>query len=202
MSRSDDWEERYRAGHTPWNTGRPDFNLTKMVTERPIPECKALEIGCGTGDNAMWLARSNFSVTATDISEMAIQQAKDKATAEGVECSFLVMDFMIKDIPGAPFQFVFDRGCFHSYRTGEERRSFAERVAQHLDTNGLWLSLIGSADGPAQEMGPPRLTARDVVGTVEPFLEVIFLASGHFDADRAEPPRAWVCLAQKRDKQA
>lgn len=49
MTEQNHWEERYRTGSTPWDTGRPDFNLTDMVTKRPIRSCRALEIGCGTG---------------------------------------------------------------------------------------------------------------------------------------------------------
>lgn len=49
MSDQNGWEGRYRAGSTPWDVGRPDFNLIDMVLQRPIAGCRALEIGCGTG---------------------------------------------------------------------------------------------------------------------------------------------------------
>jgi hypothetical protein len=49
MSDQNRWEERYRTGSTPWDIGRPDFNLTNMVTKRPIGNCRALEIGWSLG---------------------------------------------------------------------------------------------------------------------------------------------------------
>jgi SAM-dependent methyltransferase len=199
MSDQERWEERYRTGSTPWDIGRPDFNLTDMVTERPIRNRKALEIGCGTGSNAVWLAQQNFSVTATDVSDIAIQKAKERASDAGVKCVFLVSDFLNDEIPGAPFGFVFDRGCFHSFDSDEERKQLAENVALHLEKAGLWLSLVGSTDGPPREVGPPQRSARDIVIAVEPYFEILSLSSSHFDSESLEPPRAWVCLMRKRE---
>jgi len=199
MSDQERWEERYRTGSTPLDIGRPDFNLTDMVTERPIRDCKALEIGCGTGSNAVWLAQQNFLVTATDVSEIAIQKAKERASDAGVKCVFLVSDFLNDEIPGAPFGFVFDRGCFHSFDSDEERKQLAENVAFHLEKEGLWLSLVGSTDGPPREVGPPQRSARDIVIAVEPYFEILSLSSSHFDSESLEPPRNWVCLMRKRE---
>ena len=199
MSDQERWEERYRTGSTPWDIGRPDFNLTDMVTEKPIRDCNALEIGCGTGSNAVWLAQQNFSVTASDVSDIAIQKAKERASDAGVKCVFLVSDFLNDEISGAPFGLVFDRGCYHSFDSDEERKQLAENVAFHLEKEGLWLSLVGSTDGPPREVGPPQRSARDIVIAVEPYFEILSLSSSHFDSESLEPPRNWVCLMRKRE---
>jgi len=200
MSEHNRWQERYRTGSTPWDIGRPDFNLADMVTRRPIRNCKILEIGCGTGDNAVWLAQHNFIVAGTDVSEVAIQKAREKASNAKVSCAFFVTDFLNYEVPGAPFGFVFDRGCFHSFDSDEERDGFAENVAFHLEKGGLWLSIIGSADDPPRDHGPPQRTAKDIVAPVEPYFEILSLYSSHFDSNRPRPPRAWVCLMRKRNK--
>jgi hypothetical protein len=148
----------------------------------------------------VWLAQKGFSVTGIDVSEQAIRQAGQRAAKAGAECGFLVGDFMVDAVPGAPFRFIFDRGCFHSYRTDEGRRVFAERVWQYVDEEGLWLSLMGSADDPPRQHGPPMLTAREIVVAVEPYFELLSLTSGHFDSDRSIAPRAWVCLMRRRDE--
>ncbi|SFG09286.1 Tellurite resistance protein TehB [Desulfotomaculum arcticum] len=49
------YKKRYKAGDTPWEIGKPDFNLIQTVTTMAIKPCKALDIGCGTGDNSIWL---------------------------------------------------------------------------------------------------------------------------------------------------
>jgi hypothetical protein len=50
------YRERYKSEDTPWDVGRPDFNVIEVVTTKPILSCKALDIVYGTGDNSIWLA--------------------------------------------------------------------------------------------------------------------------------------------------
>lgn len=57
------FEEYYRTGDTPWDIGKADFNLVHAVTTMPIATCKTLDIGCGTGDSAIWLAQQHFEVS-------------------------------------------------------------------------------------------------------------------------------------------
>ncbi len=193
------FEERYKTGDTPWDHGTPDINLIDMVIQRPISKCKALDIGCGTGDNAIWLAQQHFVVTGCDISPTAIEKAKEKVSTSNVNCSFIVADFLNNGIPGSPFGFVFDRGCLHSVDSDEERRLFAENVASNLEEGGLWLTLAGNADEQVREIGPPQLTARELVTAVEPYCEIISLAASHFGSNQPNPPQAWVCLMRKRE---
>jgi len=199
MSVNKRFKERYKAGNTPWDIGKPDFNLIETVTKIPIKSCKALDIGCGTGDNSIWLAQKQFQVTGTDVSEIAIEKAKDKALKSNVKCKLLVVDFFKSRIEGAPFGFVFDRGCFHTFDSNKERKTFAKNVASNLEKNGLWLSLIGSADERRQGPGPPQRTANDIVAAVKPYFEIFSLFSSHFESNRQNPPKCWVCLMQKRD---
>ena len=199
MSVEDRFKKRYKTGDTPWDIGKPDFNLIETVTKTPIKNYKALDIGCGTGDNSIWLAQNHFQVTGTDISEIAIKKAREKASKSDVKCTFFVVDFLINQIEGAPFGFVFDRGCFHTFDSNKERKSFGKNVASNLEKDGLWLSLIGSADERRQGPGPPQRTANDIVAAVEPYFKILSLTSSHFDSNRQNPPRCWVCLMQKRD---
>jgi SAM-dependent methyltransferase len=157
-----------------------------------------LELGCGTGDNAIWLSQQNFQVVGIDASEAAIERAKSKAGKTHVECEFIVSDIMTSRIEGTPFDFAFDRGCFHTLGSDRERRRFAEIVRGTLGREGLWLSLIGNADEHREGPGPPQRTARDIVNVVEPYFEILSLVSGSFGSNRPHPPRAWVCLMRRR----
>lgn len=192
------FEERYRTGDTPWDHGMPDANLLDMVMQRPIPKCKALDVGCGTGGNATWLAQQGFLVTGCDIASTAIEKAREKAALSNIACFFVIADFLHEEILGSPFGFVFDRGCLHSADTAEERRRVAETVAFHLEEGGLWLSLVGNADGQVREVGPPTLTAGNLIDAVESNFEIISLTAGYFGSDEPDPPEAWVCLMRKR----
>jgi SAM-dependent methyltransferase len=198
MMAEERFKKRYESGDTPWDIGKPDFNLIQTVTTMAIEPCTALDIGCGTGDNSIWLCQKNFQVIGIDISEIAIQKAIEKASKANIKCTFIVIDFLTNKVEGGPFGFVFDRGCFHSLNSDEERQGFAENVADHLKKDGLWLSLVGNADEPRHGPGPPRRTARDIVNSVEPYFEILSLLSSCFGSNRPDPPRAWVCLMRKR----
>ncbi len=198
MTVEEDYRARYQSGDFPWDVGRVDFNLIDVVTQKPIPSCKALDIGCGTGDNSIWLARNGFEVTGTDSSEIALAKAEEKASKACVRCVFRRIDFLKNAVEGAPFDFVFDRGCFHSFSSEKDRRRFAQNVAAHLSEAGLWLTLVGNADEPRRGPGPPQRTAGEIVSAVEAYFEILSLQSSIFESNRPNPPRAWRCLMQKR----
>ena len=88
------WEERYEKGETPWDTGRPSSELQRMVAEDAVAPCRAVELGCGTGTNAVWLARQGFDVTAIDLSTRAVERARRRAEAAGVAVRFLTADVL------------------------------------------------------------------------------------------------------------
>lgn len=192
------FKERYKTGNTPWDNGKPDFNLIQTVTTMDIKPCNVLEIGCGTGNNSIWLAQNNFNVVGIDASEIAIQKAIEKASKANVNCTFIETSFHNEKIEGSPFGFIFDRGCFHVFISEQERKVFAENVSANLENGCLWLSIIGNADEQRNHPGPPQRTARDIVNSVEPYFEILSLISSHFESDRPNPPRAWVCLMRKR----
>jgi len=200
MPNEDHFQQMYKEGHTPWDIGEADFNLIEVVTQKPIPACRALDIGCGTGDNSIWLAGNGFRVVGTDASDIAIGKAKEKASNARVECALLTADFLKDRIGGGPFGFVFDRGCFHAFGSEKDRIKFAQNVAAHLDDGGLWLTLVGNADEKRKGPGPPQRTAGDIIRAVEPYFEILSLVSTHFGSHRPDPPKAWRGLLKKRDK--
>src|SRR5690242_10320902 len=88
------WNERYEKGDTPWETGQPSSELQRVVAEVSIKPCRAVELGCGTGASAVWLAQQGFDVTAIDLSGLAIEQARRRADEAGVRVNFLVADVL------------------------------------------------------------------------------------------------------------
>jgi SAM-dependent methyltransferase len=199
MSIEKRFRERYKSGDTPWDAGQPDFNLIETVTEKHISSCKALDVGCGTGDNYIWLARNGFSVIGTDVSDIAIEKAKEKASKANVKCDFKLVDFLRNQIEGGPFEFIFDRGCFHSFDFEGDRQRIAKNVAIHLEETGLWLTIAGNADEDRQGPGPPQRSAKDIVLAVEPYFEILSLQSTYFGSKSPNPPKAWKCLMRKRE---
>jgi SAM-dependent methyltransferase len=188
------WDESYAAGELPWDTGEPEPLLVDFVTSGRIQPARTLEIGAGTGTNSIWLAERGFDVLGVDVAPIAVEQAKRKLIGRDLPCRFAALDFLAA-APEGSFGFVFDRGCFHVFDEPEERARFAAQVAAALVPGGLWLSLIGSTDGPPREVGPPRRSAREVTLALEPALEIVELRTAEF---RGHGAKAWFCLARSR----
>lgn len=193
------WQERYLSGDLPWDNGNPDHNLVRVIDAFHIGPCRALEIGCGTGTNAIWLAQHGFGVTAIDLAAEAIEQARAKAETAGADIRLATCNILTDPPPGGPYGFVFDRGCFHSFDETAERDVFAARVHACLNTGGHWLTLMGSTDGPPRDMGPPRLSCRQFASVLEPLFEILELRTSVFDPDVPDSPRSWACLMRKRE---
>jgi len=189
------WNDSYASGEPPpWDTGMADPMLVEIVESHVVAPGRTLEVGCGTGSNAIYLAQHGFDVVGIDISPLAIEKARDNAHGR---CRFETVDFLSEATPGGPFEFVFDRGCFHVFDKARERTRFAEKVAAALVEDGLWVSLIGSTEGARRDQGPPRRSARDVMNAIEPSLEIVLLRSTEFTVDE-EQLKSWFCLSRKR----
>ena len=189
------WNESYAAGELPWDTGEPEPLLVEFVTSGLIRPTLALEIGAGTGTNAIWLAERGFDVLGVDVAPLAVERAIAKLESRDLRCRFAALDFLAASPPQGPFQFVFDRGCFHVFDEPEDRARFAARVAAALAPGGLWLSLIGSTEGPPREVGPPRRSAREITMAVEPALEIVEFRAATF---HSHDVKAWFCLSRRR----
>ncbi|MEZ4225901.1 MAG: class I SAM-dependent methyltransferase [Polyangiaceae bacterium] len=198
MRTRDDWDERYREPRPPWDVGVPDEHLVELVTKGRIGVGRALEIGCGTGTNARWLAEQGFDVVALDLAPLAIDKARAAGAPKAGSVALHCLDFLNEEVPGGPFDFVFDRGCFHVFDHDRERGEFAARVAELLRPDGLWLSLIGSTEGAPRDVGPPRRSARDIMHAIEPELAIIELRASRFGVNAPESPHAWMCLCTRR----
>lgn len=193
-----DWEATYREADLPWDTGTPDPHLVDFVGRGHLASGKALEVGCGTGTNCLWLAEQGFEVLGVDISPTAIQLAESKAGG-APRVRFAALDFLEQDVPDGPYDLVFDRGCFHVFDDAADRALFAERVARAVAPDGLWVSVIGSTEGPERDHGPPRRTARDVTNAIEPVLRIDELRAIELHANIPSPAAAWFCVARARE---
>ena len=187
------WNNRYRTGDTPWHHESHAEFLEAALDDLTITSGRALDLGCGLGRNAYFLARRGFSVLGVDLSEVAIAGAI-AGCPHDLDVSFAVADVLQPPIPGGPFSFVFDFGCVHVFGEPAVRQQVAANVAQVMEPGGIWVSWWGSADGPPGTDGPPRRTAGDIVSAVEPVFSVLRLARGEYRPGIY----AWECVFQKR----
>lgn len=198
MSEQDDWNERYREGDLPWDTGRPSSELQRVLSEHNIAPCRALDIGCGTGTNSVWLGSQGFDVTGIDLAPLAIERAQQRAKEAGVPAHFAVADVLQLPDLGAPFEFFFDRGCYHAVRRNGSK-SYAPAVARHLAPGARGLILTGNAHEP-HEPGPPVVSEEEIRNELGDLFQILELKEFRFDEAPGVPVRflGWSCLVQKR----
>lgn len=189
------WDDHYAEGPLPWDTGVPDPTLVESLGH--LPRGRALEIGCGTGTNAVYLASQGYEVVGVDFAPRAVARARARAAGAGLPVAFHEVDIQRDALPGGGFDLVFDRGCLHVFDTPDERARFAEQVASALAPGGQWLSLAGSTEGPVRDGGPPRRSALDLVAAIEPHLEILDLRRLSFDV-MGQPVAFWRCLSGRR----
>lgn len=168
------WEEQYRKSpefEIPWEAGRPSPELVSLVEKREIKRGRALDLGCGMGTNALFLAYQGFQVWGIDISRTALRRAKLRARQGGARVAWLEGDARVLPFPSASLDFVYDRGCLHSL-DGNDRFDYAREVARVLRPQGQFQLLVfthrlslGELDGLFRE--DFQLTRRDRVSVRE-----------------------------------
>ena len=199
MGEKKDWDQRYDEEDMPWDTGMPEIALINLIAHWPKCIKRVMDVGCGTGSNAVWMAEQGIEVTAMDISAKALALAEQRCTEHGVKCRLVKADFLTCT-PTGQYDLLFDRGCFHCTDGAEERLRFAQQAATHLKAGGYWLSLIGNKDQTMPEgKGPPRLSATEVCTAVEGEFEILSMESVLKPSpQQPEPLRFWHCLMRMR----
>lgn len=201
-----DWNQRYAELDTPWDSNVPSEQLKDFVVEGKVKAGRALEFGCGTGTNAVFLAQQGFDVTAVDLSPIALERAREKAAQANVKVNFIAAD--LTDLPdlGGPFPFVFDRGTYHVVRK-TNLVGFQNTLAQVVAPSGFYLVLAGNANTLAPlEQGPPTVHAGEIVNEIESNLfDLIELKQSVFHGIKVEgrelTPLAWCALFQRRNRE-
>ena len=155
------WDADYRREHPPlWDIGRPADELQKLVDEGAFHSCRrVVDLGCGSGTDAIYLARKGFEVTAIDIAPTALSRAQLKAHSAGVHVQWLLADVLAPPHL-EPFDLIYDRGCYHVVRN-QSLSAYIETVRRlsHSGTRFLLLAARqqegaaagGALDGVTEE---------------------------------------------------
>ncbi|RUT44416.1 class I SAM-dependent methyltransferase [Paenibacillus anaericanus] len=108
------WDKFYsdRSKKVPFFINHPDENLVSYLDSGHVQVGKVLEVGCGPGRNAIYLAQKGFTVDAVDISEEAIRWAQDRVNEHNVDVNFQCISlFELQAVE--EYDFVYDSGCLH-----------------------------------------------------------------------------------------
>ena len=145
----------YGLGFTPWD-GHPQVTSLRELIEGTadapaLPPAAALDVGCGTGDCSIYLARHSWQVTGVDFVPKALEKARAKARAGGVPVDFVQADVthLSRAGVGENFQLIVDNGCLHGMNDGDRDLYLREITAAAAP--GAHLLIVGAKPG-----GPVR----------------------------------------------
>ena len=150
----------------PWNKMDPPALLVDLVDSGGVAPCEAVDLGCGAGNYAVWLASRGFRVTGIDVSANAVAMAARLAAARGAACRFLQANLAAgvpDDLAGA-FDFAYDWEVLHHVFPGDRPR-YAATVHRLLRPGARYFSVCFSeADAPA--FGGEGKWCRTPIGTL------------------------------------
>jgi SAM-dependent methyltransferase len=157
------FDEAYN-GVPNWEIGRPQ---REFVTLEETGEIRGdvLDVGCGTGENALFLARRGHKVWGVDSVPRAIERAREKARDRDLSVTFLVQDALDLENLSRTFDTIIDSGLFHAL-SDPDRLRFVRSLAAVLRPGGTYLMLAFSELEPG-ENGPRRVTQQEIRSAFE-----------------------------------
>jgi SAM-dependent methyltransferase len=163
------WDERYRSQPALWS-GEPNLRLVEEASA--LPPGRALDVGCGEGADAIWLAERGWRVTAADISAVALERARSAATSAGVAAriDFLHGDLLACDPPATPYDLV---SAHFMHLAQPSRDVFFRRLAAWVAPGGTLLVVGHHPSDLETTARRPRMpnvlyAASDIAALLEP----------------------------------
>ena len=154
-----DWFDSSYQGTPPWDIGRPQPAFERLADSGQIAGA-VLDVGCGTGENALYLAGRGYDVVGIDGSPTAIRKARAKAKDRGVHARFEVADALDLPIPQRLYDTVIDSGLFHVF-SDEERPVFRDSLSRVIRPGGTYFMMCFSEREPGN-WGPRRVTQKEI----------------------------------------
>jgi 2-polyprenyl-3-methyl-5-hydroxy-6-metoxy-1,4-benzoquinol methylase len=192
-----EWSSLYRnqpAEALPWYYEALDPDLENALTRLGITSGEGVDIGTGPGTQAIALAERGFRMTGTDLAEAAVEGAAAKAREKGLAVDFKKDDILQTGLSG-PFDFAFDRGCFHVLAPSA-RADYARAVAGLLRPGGYLFLKTFSTLQPG-DYGPHRFAPDDMKSIFNGVFEVLSSDETVYQGTLNPLPRALFSVLKK-----
>ena len=194
--------EKMYQGQAPWDTGRPQPAIINLAEAGQI-RGSVLDVGCGTGENVLYLAAKGHDSWGLDFLPLVIERANAKAAQREIDAHFIVGNALDLARLGRQFDTVIDCGLFHTF-ADEERPVFVEGLTKVLGPRGLLYLLCFSDEEPGTE-GPRRVTQQEIRDAFRNGWEVQKIEPTRFEsverpggmAVSPGGPKAWLATIQR-----
>ena len=153
------WDQQYASDEylSRWNRQAPTHDLPAMICAGFIQrDSTVLDLGCGTGTDAIYFAKMGLKTIGVDLSRVALEIAAKRAQEAGVEVDWRQASVLDLPIPDGSIEFVADAGCFHHLGAGE-RMSYVAEVYRVLRPGSKLLLRWGEIPGRPSEIDGPML---------------------------------------------
>src|SRR5947209_7689982 len=195
------FETEYQ-GTAPWDIPGPQPAFVGLGKAGLI-RGSVLDVGCGTGENALYLVSRGHEVWGLDFVPVAIERAAAKAQERGLSVHFQVRDALKLDVLGRTFDTVIDCGLFHTF-SDEERPMYVRSLARAVRPGGAAYLLCFCDQEPAGE-GPRRVNQQEIreafhgCWEVEDIREARFKTADYAGAPQFSPggPRGWLITVRR-----
>jgi SAM-dependent methyltransferase len=182
-----------------WEIGRPQADVVRLA-DRGGFKGKVLDIGCGSGENSLFLAGRGLEVLGVDRVPAAVERARQKAAARQSTAVFEVADALNLAALGQKFDTVLDSGLFHVF-SDEDRARYVKGLAAVVKGGGALHVLCFSTEEPGTD-GPRRVGERELIElfNMKGWL-VEEVAEARFEmAQHPEGARAWLATFTRMGK--
>jgi SAM-dependent methyltransferase len=181
------WDERYRSGDIPWDTGIVPPEVVDLLARGEVPRGWALDLGCGSGLSSCYLAGQGFRVVGIDLALSALVRAADVARSRGLPAFFCLADVSQLGLSNVQACFALDVGCFHAVPP-DRRSAYIASLAARLLPGAFYLLYALTISSEDQE-APRGISAADIGRFAPDFV----LRRAQHGQDR-ERPSAWYLL--------
>jgi len=173
-----------------WDIGRPQPAIVHLAQSGNIVGT-VLEVGCGTGENALYLSSLGHDVWAIDTAQEVIDKARRKSLERRIRVNFRLVDALALSCLGLTFDTVIDSGLFHVF-SDEERVEFANNLGAVLMPGGKYFMLCISERETRE--GPRRVTQAEIRDTFRNGWTINDIQETRFET-RIHESGAWAWLA-------
>jgi SAM-dependent methyltransferase len=185
------FENRYStrtSRETPWSSPRPSSQVVRAIAEHRFKQgSRLIDVGCGSGTNAIFLAKNGFRVSAVDVSKSAVEVARRRVERAGVSVDLRVADALDLPFLTRAFDGGVDMGCFHTIPP-RKRAEYGREVGRVLKPGACYLLSWSAPESPVRHDALPWLTWPTLSAVASAFEPTFMITSLCLNTDAGRQP--------------